>query len=444
MPVSPSSSGLFRSGPTRKFIIVDAHTIREVPFKQEEARSKKRQRVEEEADNVEEERSKKNSRFFSLNTEDVSLQRDSAFFFHEDETANVYICVEETLFKIHEERLNYCQFMVEQLHQHVRDNGLTSETNAVRFVPPTLEEYRAFLWTLYASAEELESSPDQDYVSKLYQLLSLSSKYDMPKHSQWVRETLHKTIEETIYVESCSSAALVDLTETCINFQLFDTLSIIIDKWCKLLEAKSESPSVPAMQLADKYVDPSADGNTRTRKRDHDWGVYDLMKRLQGTAYYVHIQSMVDRCQPAESSSSSSSTSPTAALRLLPDPKLHPTQIMRVLRGYWSLTSTWERLRLHPTPLPRSTYCSAEHHSTRCVKTWERRWVAACGWQRILGIGGADVLALVECLRDELDGDEELKGAGTTGGCRVLGLEGLRELRARMKEGLADYFVDTV
>ena len=130
------------------------------------------------------------------------------------------------------------------------------------------------------------------------------------------------------------------------------------------------------------------------------------------------------------------------ATQLRADPKLNNGQVMRLLSGYWSLVSLWERTRLKPIELPQSSSCTNETHQ-RCSTTWERRWVSAAGWKRILGLNSADVLGLLACLRDQLSGDEDLK-LGTNPDCRIAGLEALKALKVTVQDGLADHFFGCV
>jgi len=92
--------------------------------------------------------------------------------------------------------------------------------------------------------------------------------------------------------------------------------------------------------------------------------------------------------------------------------------------------------------LVQAPSCNNEAHQ-RCSATWERRWVSAAGWKRILGVNSADVLVLLACLRDQLSGDEDLK-MGTNPDCRMAGLDSLKALKAKVQDGLADHFFGCV
>jgi hypothetical protein len=141
-------------------------------------------------------------------------------------------------------------------------------------------------------------------------------------------------------MDSCSSASLSSLTDISIKFKRKD-IELIQKKWYDRLSNKS-APSVPAIQAADKH---------------------DLVD-IRGMAYYIRVQDMLDRQTVTE----------CGATQLHADPKLNNGQVMRLLSGYWSLVSLWERSRLKPIELVQASTCTDEAHQ-RCSATWERRWI---------------------------------------------------------------------
>ena len=95
---------------------------------------------------------------------------------------------------------------------------------------------------------------------------------------------------------------------------------------------------VPAMQAADKH---------------------ELLS-LCGVAYYVHVQDMLDR-QTHKADGSET--------RLRVHPKLNYGQVMRLLSGYCSLVSYWERLRLKPPKLAHVSDACAVEANRACMTT---------------------------------------------------------------------------
>ncbi|PPQ86168.1 hypothetical protein CVT26_002293, partial [Gymnopilus dilepis] len=542
---------------------------------------------------------------------DPVVQRDETYF-SADPAAGVFVRIGDVMFKvrrpfplhiifkstrltslrvheqIHEQLLSCCTFMVDQHERHVQEHGPTTEGRPLLFESAGVDEWRAFLWALYASTDTLSAPPetfDPTHISRLLLLLSLTQKYYIPRLHTWVLTTLHATAHSSVYMESCSSASLTSLLEAFLAYSLqlaghergrgrayrgweyhhrrpyplspasleaqseaddekahlaltHAAIQAITATWRKRLETKS-APSVPAILAVDRWVDGGADGQGLKLAQ----GVLECLKSLKGVAYYVHVQDMIDRqggvgggglvhddAGDRDRKGGGGGVTMRGALPLRADPKLSNGQVMRLLAGYFSLVSLWERLRLHPLPIPlpsassssssstplststststplssstngpsngtstprsspSSSICTPAHHASKCIPTWERRWTHACGWRRIMGHSSADILGLLECLRDQLAGDEELKcagaggagvgasyGASTTNGgsggakgvngmksamngggtgngggqgihpeCRLAGLRAIRELRERTKEGLADHFYAVV
>lgn len=309
------------------------------------------------------------------------------------------------------------------------------------------------------SVEELNAPPHENkFIERLHLIVSLTQKYRIPKLESWTSSAVSGLTNDTVYLSSCSSSTLTHIAAACVAYQLKEPLAKLTKMWIARLE-RSDTPSVPAIIASDEL---------------------DLPARLRGLAYYLHLQDMVDR----------RGMSSTGAMQLRTDDKLNNGQILRLYAGNMSLNGYWEHLRIKPialpvppsggsdtpssgtagnpgtpnrfnsststapgtptasgTPTPGTpnntnipTCPGGETHQKRCVATWERRWISAAGWKRILGISNSDALALLACLRDQLANDEETKN-GMEPGCRAAGLEALRALRAKVREDLNDHFL---
>ena len=335
--------------------------------------------------------------------------------------------------KIHQEIFQCSQDMKDLLKEHLRTNGCTSDDNPLLFSLATPEESRAFLWALYAKydsslpkntinsrpiltvfllfrSEDLAAPAQvQSDIERFCHIASISSKYYIPKLQDWVMSAIYQTTNDTIFMDSCSSATLSALIDVSVQLKRKDMTETIQKKWYDRLIDKS-APSVPAIQAADKHH----------------------LEGIRGMAYYIHVQDMLDR----------QTVTGRGATQLRADPKLNNGQVMRLLSGYWSLVSLWERSRLKPIKIPQASSCTSEAHQ-RCSVTWERRWVSAAGWKRILGLNSADVLGLLACLRDQLSGDEDLK-TGTNSECRLAALDALKAFKVTVQDGLADHFFGCV
>lgn len=262
---------------------------------------------------------------------------------------------------------------------------------------------------LYNRVDELSEIPqNHEELERLSHIIKINQKYEIPKMHEWAVDTVFKTATDSVFMESCSSASLSLLIDIAkMNEKKYaKVLDATVKKWCDRVWNKS-TPSVPALQTADRHE----------------------LHGLLGVAYYVHVQDMLDR---------QTSFTEKGATQLRADPKLNNGQVMRLLTGYWSLVNLWERLRLAPIALPMGKSCSKECHA-KCSASWDRRWVSAVGWKRIMGCNSADILALLACLRDQLSNDDDLKMA-LEPECRLAGLEALKALRTKTQDGLADHF----
>jgi hypothetical protein len=257
----------------------------------------------------------------------------------------------------------------------------------------------------------LPNSDDQ--LARLFNIARASSNFHSLKMTDWAAEAILNAAKSTSLMEACSSATLSQFIDTAIEHEYHAALKLVVDKWCNRLMVKS-TPSVPAIQAADRHEEARIDG----------------LQKLRGIAYYVHVQDMLDR---------QTEYADSGATHLRTDPKLNNGQVMRLLAGYWSLVSLWERLRLNPIALPRASACSAETHERKCTATWSRRWTSAVGWKRILGQSSADILALLDTLRDQLANDEDIK-SGLHPDCRAGGLDEIKKFKEKTREGLADHF----
>ncbi|KAF9481113.1 hypothetical protein BDN70DRAFT_876715 [Pholiota conissans] len=388
--------------PSRIFIILDDSTVREARDRQEEKRPNKRVRVDSDEEDAQDSYGSHNAK--------GPVERDPVYF-KEDELANCVVRVRGWLFKIQADMLSCSPTMNSYLQDHIRRYGMPTEEKPF-LCPnplPTVDEYRAFLWALYATFDELsEPIHTNEELERLSHIITINKKFDIPKMHDWAVEMLHKTANNHVFMQSCSSASLALLVDTAkSNHKKYGkVLDATVKAWCNRVWDKT-TPSVPAMQTADK----------------HD------LPELVGTAYYVHVQDMHDR---------QTSFTERGAAKIRVDLKLNNGQVMRLLTGYWSLVSLWERHRVKPLELPKGKSCSDKKH-IECMANWNRRWISAVGWRRILDLSSADILGLLECLRDQLLNDDDLKAA-LEPECRLAGLEAIRALRTKTKEGLADHF----
>lgn len=229
--------------------------------------------------------------------------------------------------------------------------------------------------------------------------------YSAEKLKDWVESKFDDMASGTHpFLDSCSSNSLsLLLSIGCSGREDFE--KAVVKKWTQRLWNKS-APPAPAIDAAEQH---SVDS-------------------LRGVAYYIYTQDMTDRQEFTE----------RGALRLRTDTKLSSEQATRVYGGFCSLVAAWERFRSKPIPLVMADGCTHTAHA-RCASVWEKRWLSAIGWRRIMNLNSADFLALQDCLRDQLMNDDDLKEA-LHPACRLRGLEDMKKIRAQTQDHLADHF----
>ncbi|KAH9480763.1 hypothetical protein JR316_0007363 [Psilocybe cubensis] len=391
--------------PPRLFVILDDNTISDATRdRQEERRPKKRARVDSDDEEAPQPSVKRDSSPGPVYTRDPDYYQD-----HGDNLA--HILVGAVMFKFPGIKLDSCPTLLEAWRKH----GKTTESNPLVFKTITLEEFRAFAWAIHASTTDLDTSPHEPtYLERLALIASITQRYKMQILENWCQQFLKNLVADTVFLSSCSSACLTHLVHSSVIFNKTGPnkqLEILVDRWIRRIENK-DTPCAPAIIAADRFN----------------------LKELRAVAYYNHLQDMVEGLPSND----------RGAIMLRADPKLNNGQVMRLLAGYLSLVSMWERLRMSPLDLPRAATgaCTAATHA-KCKTTWEKRWTSAVGWKRILSINSSDILALLACLRDQLMNDDDLR-AGMDPDCRLAGLEALRTLRTKVKGDIDDHFYGVV
>ncbi|KAF9564128.1 hypothetical protein CPC08DRAFT_705477, partial [Agrocybe pediades] len=335
-------------------------------------------------------------------------QRDPEFF-RAEEDATCYIQIKDVVFKIHRSLIGCAPLLAQMADEHFQRHGSVEE-KPLSLILPKLDEFRAFLWVVYIPDDQLgkyKTPQEFEEVERLFCIARMTEKYDIPGVRDWVIAAIQNATSNKALMDALSSANLAYMVDQCYAHKFHMALAAVVSKWYDRLE-KKEAPSVPAVQVADKYN----------------------LDELKGMAYYMHVQDMIDR----------QTTTDKGATHLIADPKLNQNQVLRLLKGYFSLVSMWERLRQKPVQLPMGSSCTEDKHC-KCIAFWEKRWTSSVGWKRILAINSADVLASLACLRDQLMNDEEMKKPGAMDPeCRLAGLEAIKKLRLKTRAELADHF----
>lgn len=108
---------------------------------------------------------------------------------------------------------------------------------------------------------------------------------------------------------------------------------------------------------------------------------------------------------------------------------LEPRHLGRILRGSWSLSTMWQKLR---PELPPSPGVRCVHHSYECVPEWNRLWAEA-GTKE----GAADVKRKLNWVHNSLRHGE----MRITLHCAERGKAIVKTLKKQVDQALPDYFL---
>jgi hypothetical protein len=287
-------------------------------------------------------------------------------------------------------------------------------------LPDRAEEIRALLWALYALPHELSSalSPGAD-AALLGRLAHIAHKYQFRSLESWsltalqVHYTRPGALDTLIQdgpdgagpvVPGSGGLTLAQLTDLAALCERADLLETCVGRWKRsLYEGKDIAR---AIGVAERLG----------------------LRSLLGLAYHTMLLQGRDAWDA--------------------DPGLNTSQRIRLLSGYYSLSSLWESQAFNPPgPLAHSPRCTAQ---ARCAKAW------AALWSRTLEAGTKVVPhAQADVLGKLVLADTMLKAAfgqiippgqvpGEMPVCKEAALVATALRVAEVKEGLADHFTDVV
>lgn len=78
-------------------------------------------------------------------------------------------------------------------------------------------------------------------------------------------------------------------------------------------------------------------------------------------------------------------------------------QQLRILQGYYKLTSAWEKLRVEPVHFEHAPTCNATWHLHGCTQSWNEFWKEKTKGEGVLQLGLADLLGRLKNIAKEFD-----------------------------------------
>lgn len=113
-------------------------------------------------------------------------------------------------------------------------------------------------------------------------------------------------------------------------------------------------------------------------------------------------------------------------------------QQLRLLTGFYRLTSLWDKLRVTPPHFEHSRSCGATWHQQGCTQSWLEFWKEKTRSDSIMNLGLADIIGRLKLLQRDYD----RWGSATYMhvDCRVNAKKEISDIIKRVEEMLPDFF----
>ncbi|THH03353.1 hypothetical protein EW145_g6326 [Phellinidium pouzarii] len=282
-------------------------------------------------------------------------KRDRTYYFSD---GSCVIWVEDTLFNVHRSILSRDSssfstlFMLPQ--GELRTEG-GSDDNPVILKGDTANDFRNFLWAMYAMPHELKALFDtQSDVAKLLDIANVANKYSFKSLETWACDALQQCVARRPFPLSDSNPVhraqltrIIQLAQLCQHERLLQT---IVSAMRNLLTTYPTFLTL-ALSLADELAPP--------------------IPSLTGAAYFSALLR-------------------GPAFWDAPDMHLTIHQRLRILTGYHRLTSDWEMIRANAPEFTHAPSCVAWNH-TQCTASWNAFWKEQVASDNVTKLSVADV-----------------------------------------------------
>ncbi|KAJ8508221.1 hypothetical protein ONZ45_g9495 [Pleurotus djamor] len=368
----------------------------------------------------------------------TEMKRDPTYYMDD---GSCVLLIEDTLFNVHRSMLardNSSFVAMFSLPQGDNMAEGASDTNPIVLVGETPEEFRHFLWALYALPHELRvvNSPSAD-LNQLIAIARVANKYSFKSLETWALDAIQEYVNRkpspiinsspSVYLflplgsnapnslpttpnaETTSQLTrLIRLAQMCTHEKLLNTMVSLL----KQLMSSSVQYAYLAMTLADEL---------------------DL-RELKGPAYLevMHKAMLVSKI-PVELPAKPNHDDADSLV-------LNPSQQLRLLSGYYRLSRLWEGLRHTPPAFDHAPACGATWHQHGCTQSWLEFWKEKTRGDAVLAIGLADILGRMRQVQKEFD----RWGSATYmhHDCRNSARKSIQELIKGVEDALPEYFSD--
>ncbi|KAH7906716.1 hypothetical protein BJ138DRAFT_1161958 [Hygrophoropsis aurantiaca] len=367
-------------------------------------------------------------------------QRDESYYFCD---GSCILRIENTLFNVHRTILSKDQSSFSTmftLPQGELPTEGASDDSPIVLHGDTVEEFRNFLWVLYALPHELNTlrSPQAD-LNRLIDIARISSKYSFKSTETWALDVIQEFVDRKPSPllsnipltfpflgasPNVSSPAAIDskaqitslirLAQMCNHARLLETMVTLLHQ----LMSISIQYAHLAMSLADELD----------------------IRHLRGIAYLEVLQRAV--IVPVQSHQDiplvedEGQDNVDGRERVM----VNPTQQLRLLSGYHRLSKVWERLRVAPPQFDHAQSCGATWHQHGCTQSWSDFWKEKTRTEGVLALGTSDVIGKLTAIVKEFD-----KWGSATymhHDCRTSARRSIQDKIKQIQDSLPDYFFE--
>ncbi|KAL4256232.1 BTB domain-containing protein [Pleurotus pulmonarius] len=350
-----------------------------------------------------------------------AYKRDPTYYM---EDGSCILAVEDTLFNVHRSILARDNSSFGTMFTLPQGNNVSegrSDANPIALVGETVQEFRHFLWALYALPHELRivTSPGAD-LNQLIAIARVANKYSFKSIETWSLDAIQEYVTRkpspilnaipnpSSYMflpHSADSSApdspltatnleytaqltrLIKLAQLCSHERLLNTMITLL----KQLMSSSLQYAYLAMTLSDELGLRALKGPAYLEVMNkavlaNEIGVALPMRPKSTTHSDVEI-------------SETSETGGDNGGQLV----ISPAQRLRLLSGYYRLSSLWEGLRSCPPSFDHATTCGATWHQQGCSQSWLEFWKEKTRTDAVLAISLADILGRLRQVQKEFD-----------------------------------------
>ncbi|KAF9220922.1 hypothetical protein BS17DRAFT_786220 [Gyrodon lividus] len=362
-------------------------------------------------------------------------QRDAKYYMAD---GSCVLCVGNTLFNVHRSILSADSSSFGTLFTLPQGNipvEGTSDDNPIVLQGDTTEEFRNFLWSLYALPHEIMMvrGPCVD-LNRLIDIAKVASKYSFKSTETWALDAIQEYVERKpspllssipigfpFSPNSPSSALLeskrqisrlIRLAQMCVHTKLLETMIALL----RQLMSVSLHFSYLAMSLADELD----------------------IRDLRGLAYLEVLQRSVFISGHDDNGDALVEGDVHESADGLHRLVVSPAQQLRLLSGYHRLSRAWEKLRVLPVQFEHAPSCGATWHQHGCTQSWTEFWKEKTRTDGVLSLGAANVIGRLQVILKEFD--KWGSAAYMHHDCKSVARRAIQDTIKRTNEALPDYF----